>query len=833
MNIYELLSALILFGFLFICFLLLITVFGSIFLFKIHKNIKSRGIVPSLSLLEKSLLSFGIGISIYISICYVINFFGIFNIFTSYIPYIIVDGLFITYYLIKQGKDIRIKYFNKDYIRDLINLHNIISICIFIFISVLVFIFSYNVIIENDGLQAKDPYWWTCEIYLTLKNAKLGGTISWFYPAGYTFFCSGIILPVPPSLKSVYFFVKLLPIYLMLLFFFISFVILRRIFTKNYLLLISLLLLLSFEYFMNRAIYGLPSLLVTSIIGISFIILINEGYPKYILSFFISAIFFIHSLSVVYYLLALTPYLLLIIFSNIRDRNNAKNELKSIIFLIVSVVILIIPYIINEPTHLLDVMIYYSSKVFGKVNSLNPFFNFNRNNLLFIIDEENYSFGILEGFFDNRFVSYFKRFLENTIGYFCIALLFGLILNLFQKRDDNHRKFLFLFFSMCCLIALSFYFAPFFIDTSEFLKEFKYRPFEVFALPVTIITLTTFEWIIDGFQKIYLKIIEEIEKLKDFKRNHAKLVIILNPKIWFIALCIISVFEFYQIRIKYESHYLYDENYIDIYWYLGDNAKDGSILLRPVIDSWNWKPDGRDVQTEMLYNVKPYYFHEVFSINSLILKIQDIEADYLIYPKEWENKDGNIIEVLDDFNGFSNVIKFTDTSEEGNINLYDNFGCQESGIIDWWLYRENYTDTRNLKLSFYNYNWYKKIQMFIDNTGVIYNNYNKTNSVIYSNFTHYDWHHFKIEFNFEEEENGLFNLYIDEKLIVIDLNMKIKKGSNIFANLYGLNFKTTRSNETFYIYGLNYSWEEFSWNPRIPEISEIYENDKYILYEVD
>jgi len=100
-------------GLIFILFFFILSVFGYFFLFLIKKLNKNKENMIFKSFLEELFLSFGIGVSVYISLGYFLDLFALFNFYTAYLSLIIFNLLFIIYYY-RENKEVFKKKCNKD-----------------------------------------------------------------------------------------------------------------------------------------------------------------------------------------------------------------------------------------------------------------------------------------------------------------------------------------------------------------------------------------------------------------------------------------------------------------------------------------------------------------------------------------------------------------------------------------------------------------------------------------------------------------------------------------------------------------------------------------------
>ena len=76
------------------CFIIVIIIFGNIFLFLLSKKDRNKW---ELTHLEYILISFAIGISIYLSYAYILDIFQFFNFYSAYRVFLLIDSCFLVY----------------------------------------------------------------------------------------------------------------------------------------------------------------------------------------------------------------------------------------------------------------------------------------------------------------------------------------------------------------------------------------------------------------------------------------------------------------------------------------------------------------------------------------------------------------------------------------------------------------------------------------------------------------------------------------------------------------------------------------------------------------
>ncbi|KKK78039.1 hypothetical protein LCGC14_2847560, partial [marine sediment metagenome] len=356
------LIAFFLVGIIFILFLFLISIFGYFFFYIITKRSEKNVLKKSNLILERFLISFGIGISVYISYGYILNLFNLFNFFTAYICILFFDIGFIIYYIIRN-KRINL---SKSYLLKIktffFNRARIISGLIVLIIFISSFLLYWDITTESLGLLRRDPYMWLEHVYYLIENGSITlETLGYGYPSGFVFITSGSLL-IWPDYLMVYFFMKLAAIFYLFLYILISFVILKHLFKSKFLVFFSLLLLYLSNFFLSRNILNIASSFASILVLISFLLIVKD-YPIYIQGFILAALFLIHPLTFFFHFIVLSAYVLFKIFSNIRNRHLVLKELGSIFFLLIITLILFIPYFTNYPEEILDLYNFYQNIV--------------------------------------------------------------------------------------------------------------------------------------------------------------------------------------------------------------------------------------------------------------------------------------------------------------------------------------------------------------------------------------------------------------------------------------------------------------------------------------
>lgn len=628
MNEIDFLIAFFYVGLTFILFFFIISIFGYFFLFIIGKKREIEVLKQPYLLLERLLISFGIGISVYISYGYLLSFYKLFNFLTAYFCIFVFDIVFITYYLIKYKKILH-RYCNKRNLRDFIwNKNLLISIFIVLFIFILSFLLYWDIITESIGLLRSDPHHWLGKIYYLLDNGYVTDiSLGVGYPSGYVLFTSGFVLFWPDYLL-VYFFMKMASIYYLFLYIIVSFFILKDIFKKNYLVFFSLILLLISNFFLSRNILNIASSLASIIVLISFLVIL-KGYPYYLLGFFITVIFLIHPLTLFYFLSALIIYFLIKLLSNIRNRKIIFKGFLSISFMVFISIILLLPYMLNYPDEILDISIWYE-KIIGDPKFA---YSFTCTGVVYkdvILLKIPIFYDFFAIFIDKKLLYRFYYMTTFSIENYFIASFLGLFLNLFKKGKKK-----FIIFNVSVVIVLINNFLPFFISNLDFFDTFRYRTLETFALPIIIMATFFFEWVLEISKKITKYLLLKfkfyyyiINKYKPFSK-------ILKIESILLLILFINSFNMKVTRELPTYYYYYNDDYVEIILYIKGNLEPNSIICYPNLG----RDDIHNIINDMdfyRYNISEFPLMEDFYNYYLIGK----ECDYFILnnsqiPETW------------------------------------------------------------------------------------------------------------------------------------------------------------------------------------------------------
>jgi len=337
-------------GLVFIAFFFILSIFGYFFLFLIKSYSRKKENFHTSQFLDQLFISFGIGISIYISLSYLLDLFSLFNFFTAYLSFVIFDVVFLILYSYHYRDDLKYKIK-----RESLKNHTVIffsnkdnRFCLgALAITIgIIFITYWIIMTESTSLIYTDPFKWYETTFFLLDKGHLNHYyLDYNYPAGHTFFNAGVLLVYPDYLFGYYYF-KFVSIYLISLYLIIALTIVRKLFKERYMIILSLLFILTSRYFLSRTLLYVSSSLASVILIISLIIILNK-YPDYIMGFFIAGLYFIHNLTAFYFLFVFIPFYILKLSSNIKNREIFFKQFGSFIILILISLILLIPYLMS------------------------------------------------------------------------------------------------------------------------------------------------------------------------------------------------------------------------------------------------------------------------------------------------------------------------------------------------------------------------------------------------------------------------------------------------------------------------------------------------------
>ncbi len=222
------------------------------------------------------LISFAIGVCLHIIYSFIIFSSQIFNFFTIYLPFIIIDICFIIYCFKKSKVKLKDKLKTVSWKKISILLKsNIPNFLMVATIIVLLYIFQMFILWQRVSYPGIDPYLWFGEILNIQKHNTLNLEAFGVYPPGFVVFTSSII-SFNDNFLIAYFVCKYMPFFLAAINLIVLFEILKFFFKNKIIIFCALLLFLSNQYYFYRFSMLLPSTLST-MLGFLFLLTLKEG----------------------------------------------------------------------------------------------------------------------------------------------------------------------------------------------------------------------------------------------------------------------------------------------------------------------------------------------------------------------------------------------------------------------------------------------------------------------------------------------------------------------------------------------------------------------------
>jgi len=600
-------------------FFIIITILGWSITSYIQLKVKNDW---EIRIIEKIFLSFGIGLTFYIIICYIIDIFQIFNFFTIILPFIIYDFMYIIYEIIKKS-------FNFSYKFKILEKKTFSFIIIITFGIIILYFRIYKCLFENSAYFSEDPYIWACNVLSLLENENLENYFGTFYPEGFTFYCAGNLLIIFPDFAMVYFFMKFGFFLIIIFYLILIYIISNRIF-KNYQFFFGfycVIIMLAYNYLLYRSILFLPSLLANLLILICMLIIITK-IPNYFLGIIIPNIYLIHNLSLLFLLSNLIIFYLIKLIKSLKNIKNLegkiifKNLFEEIIKIILITFILLIPYIIHSyikfNVNIIEIISdYYNIITYFSLNDIKNIRFLNKTNILLCITSNN------NDLYNLFKINSLKDIYNITIGPFLLFALFGIFIK--SKHEENDNFFSFLKIGVI-LIIIIFYIFSFFIHNSYFYYFAKFRIFENFSFIIILLSAIFIEWLFDRLNIIwnYFKI--KYNKVNLRKINKKIRISFLN--LLFLCLSITSLIYIInreKVTYNYQNRIFYNENIIYINKYI---PKGSHIGVRNLTECGESNGPHR-----LLYNYKLFYYSKKnhSQYYNFLEFCQKNDIDYIIF----------------------------------------------------------------------------------------------------------------------------------------------------------------------------------------------------------
>jgi len=642
-------------GLAFISFIFIISVFGYFFLFMIKKYFIEKEPPASLSYYEQFFISFGIGTSVYISLSYFLDLLALFNFITAYLSLIIFDLIFVIYYYRENGADLKKKINFKElrqyFVRFISNRDNIFYLALLIFTVIIIFTIQWIIITHSTSLNYTDSYKWYADTFFLLDYGHINYYhLDYNYPSGYTYFNAGVLLVYPDYIFGYYYF-KLVPLYFIIFYIVIAFTIIKKLFVQRYLIALSFLLILTSRYFLSRTLLYVSSSLASALLIISLIIIINK-YPDYILGFLIAGLYFIHNLTAFFFSFVLCIFYLYKYILIRQNRDILFKQIKSLFVLVAIFFVLLIPYIVSIYyiyNHTIFDFIFHFFERFEEAD-----YAYSQADFIFHLDLINLTYPLeyFEPFVQVELIDLFDELFERSIYLFFIFPLIGIFIYLNPKKYNKCEETI-VFFKIFIITIIFFFFLPyFFVGLNLFIKLRK-RILQSFSLPIIIMTLYSFEYFVNFSSKLTKFLANKFDfykKLISKNKTYSKLFKI-ESVITILLLTSVSA-SFMQHRYP-DYSYSYDDELVEVVFYLRNHAESDSNILREDFDS--------AVIFRILYDmdIKKYEVNESSTYENLKLEIFERDIDYLIYSRDYfENK--TIDDRLEDHSRVKELLKNDD-----------------------------------------------------------------------------------------------------------------------------------------------------------------------------
>ncbi len=627
LNSFEFIYYFMFSGILIFLFLSITTIFGYIIYDFIAKRyLKSKNEMP---FIFKIFLSNAIGMTIYISIAFILLSLKLFNFFFAYLSFVIID-IFYLMFKIRKGTTLK-DVFKKiiSYIKKEKRKIGILTLC-FIAIFALLLNLIWPKITESNILLSKDPYYFLSVIYFILDNDSISlKMFNPIYPQGFSIFCSAALL-IKKDYILTFYFLKFAPVFMLFLQIFYIFFIIFRIFKKIYIALASSILFLSFYMYIFHIITFIPQTLCGFYVGISLIIFIYNKRNLIFLGFFLPLILFLNPAIFLHYAILIGVFLLFYLLY--LNRRNFKENLRVITYIALIAIFFMSIYplslLLSDSVDLFGVIRLYIDTFFEPINlSLNFVVSLLSMNLpeLFM--------GIIHTFlYQPTFLDNLTNFLEEPefnlyfLTFIMILLFSGIGFISTNHKGDLKQIHNLSRFSLF-VILISYILSFLYLNRFHFFGIYLDRIF--FAYCPIIIVLCGFG--IKYLEFILKKIIIFFQRKEikiSFLENKKRLRNFIKLENIFMILLLVSITSI-QLRqreiIDDWARYRFDENEINMFLYLRNVIPSESTIL---------KTKGMIINY-FLYEMEIITFsiNETTTLDDLEYILTDNNIDYIIFNK--------------------------------------------------------------------------------------------------------------------------------------------------------------------------------------------------------
>ena len=636
----------------FFLFIFLISVFGYIFFYFLKKINKKDW---DINFLEIFLISFGIGLSIYISLSFILDIFHVFNFYSAYFSLIIIDILFVLFLIYRKKltrekvadfiDSIKKRFKNKPH-------DSIFLIIIVIFIIFIQVAIQWRVITQEYALPSLDTYGWMGHMWHLLEKGHIWRARHGIhYPRGFVIFTVAPVL-INPDFGFAYLYFKFAGIPLMSFYIIIMATLLKRIFKKNYLVLIGLVLTLMSNILFSRFCLKTASTIPTVMI-LATLIILRSKCPFYLTAFFIQLMFLFNPLYAFGYIIV---WGLLILFRLISKHYPLRVTLieytiKPIILILILLLTFVFHTMIVLNITFIELLNAFSI-IFG-IPTINLSKNLNLLSLNMILLNFDFSDILKDLLPNNDVISIFRDLEKRVFSLFIIFTFIGLFLPTKRYFGKKNRD-LINFGKFSLIVILGFYVGDLLLSESptiftQSLIWFIFRIVEAFVGPIIIFCCFIIELIIKKANIITLYLRNNYPRYKNLLKS-SKFFKIENIVI---TILLISVFSTFIVHRNVYYHVYFEEEHFETIFYIKDNIPEDSKILVHFYDDYG------DALHSLLSTYKLYDWE--FSAN---------END-IIEIKQYI-RDKNIKYVLLDLEKVSSTELNNFTCDTRFENLYEN-----------------------------------------------------------------------------------------------------------------------------------------------------------------
>ncbi len=534
--------------FLFLSFFILISLFGfvisSIFKKKYHEKEFTLTFI---------LKCFTIGLCSHILYSIIVVSLQIFNFFTIYLPFIILDICFLIWYLKKNDISLKnkIRDINRSRIVEILKKYKT-DVLTLIVIFCMLYSLQMYFIWKALAFSESDPFFWFKNIWVVHENGALNYEYIEAYTPGYVLFCASMI-SITDNYFVIYYFCKYLPIFLSAINILVLFEISKKFFKKKIYIFITLSIYLSMNFLFYRYNMLIPSTLATTL-GFLFLLFLRKGSISQLISkkqelkdstlkkkykrdnvyrvLILAGIFLIHPLYGAFYLLIYFLYEIYVFIITIKFRTSfvisrTSFTLKffvNIISIFLIFIILLFPWLICASIYL-DYPIYnpfihyvaplYLYNPLTGIIEIGKFFFEIATKILYKSIYYEFNTYILNDFFSTIRISNLNIFYRYTLEIGIILIIIGIFLPFNRFFDYNKKqKNIIRFIKFTFIVSVFFYIfiniinldeLPIFTSMNSFLSIFLKRLIELFSGYWAIIFTLTFYYFVSLLRIILLK----------------------------------------------------------------------------------------------------------------------------------------------------------------------------------------------------------------------------------------------------------------------------------------------------------------------------------------